>query len=388
MYVTDTAALAEVCARLRSGDAVGIDTEFMRERTYYAKLCLVQLSGADEVIVVDPLAEGIDLAPLGELLADRRVTKVMHAGIQDLEIFYQLFGQVPGPVFDTQVAATLAGFQNQVGYATLVHGMIGATVSKGERFTDWARRPLSDKQRAYAAEDVRHLLQIHRELRDRLAEAGRLEWLRPDFDRLEAARTYVAVPEEQFRRVKRASSLNRRHLGVLMHVTAWREREAQRRDVPRRRVLMDEALLEIARRTPRDAEALAAVRGVEGRLSRSAEAGVLEAVARGVDMSDSDLPTIERRRRREPAEGVTELMSAFVRIRSHEHHVAAPLLASRDDLEGLAAGEREGSPLLEGWRNELVGRDLVELLEGRMSLRVTERGVVADRRPTDVTPGR
>lgn len=381
MYVTDTPALDDVCARMRAVGVVGLDTEFMRERTYFAQLCLVQLATVDEVAVVDPLAPGLDLASLDALLADRSVLKVLHAGIQDLEILHQRTGSAPGPVFDTQVAATLAGFANQVGYAALVQGLLGVTVGKGERFTDWARRPLDAKQLAYAEEDARHLPVLYAELRARLERDGRLEWLRAEFERLADPATYEVDPYEQYRRVKRASSLNRRHLGVLRDVTAWRETEARSRDIPRRRVLPDEVLVEIARRVPGDERALEAVRGVRGRLSRSAAGGLLEAVAKGAALPDAELPRIERGTRREAPEGVVELMAAFVRIRARHEGVAAPLLASRHELEALACGDREGSPLLQGWRRELVGRDLVSLLEGRVSLHVGPSGVEAVEEP-------
>ncbi|TLM76075.1 MAG: ribonuclease D, partial [Actinobacteria bacterium] len=206
VYVTDTAALRALCDRLRRSDVVGIDTEFMRERTYYAKLCLVQVASREEAALIDPLAPGIDLAPLDELLADPDVVKILHAGTQDLEIFFQRTGRVPAPVFDTQVAATLAGYPTQVGYAALVHGALGITLAKGEQFTDWARRPLSDRQLTYAEADARHLPAVHDRLVAALESEGRGGWLADDFARLEDPATYTVVPEEQYRRVKRASA--------------------------------------------------------------------------------------------------------------------------------------------------------------------------------------
>lgn len=379
MYVTDTATLTELCARLRRSDVVGIDTEFMRERTYYARLCLVQVASRDEVAIIDPLASGMDLAPLDELLADPGVVKVFHAGSQDLEIFHGRTGRVPSPVFDTQVAATLAGHPSQVGYAALVHGVLGVTLVKGEQFTDWSRRPLSARQIEYAEADALHLPAVYDRLKERLVKDGRLEWLASDFARLEDPATYIAVPEEQYRRVKRASALSPRHLGVLMHVAAWREREAQRRDVPRKRVLPDETLVEVARRMPGDTGTLEAVRGISDRVNHRSRVEILEAVRRGAAMSDAELPRFAKRDRHDAPEGVVELMAALVRIRARESGVAGPLLASRDDLEALASGVRDGSPLLEGWRRAIVGDELIELLEGRVSLRVGPRGVVRER---------
>lgn len=374
-YVRDTGLLTDICGRLRASGVVALDTEFMRERTYYARLCLVQLASDDEIALVDPLAPGISLAPLYELLADPEVLKVVHAGTQDLEIFYHATGRVPAPVFDTQVAATLAGFPNQVGYGALVSGLAGVDLGKGERFTDWSRRPLDERQIEYAEQDVRYLLTVWRELHRRLDEDGRLDWVTPDFDALSDPSSYEVVPQEQYTRVKRASSLNRRQLAVLREVTAWRELEARRRDVPRRRVLPDEVLVEVARRGPRDEGELLGVRGMDGRHPKTAVRSLLAAVDDGLKVPESALPRVQRRSGPRAGEGVVELMTAYVRARAREHGVAAPVLAAREDLEALASGRRDGNPLLEGWRLRLIGRDLVELMEGRIALGV-DGGVV------------
>ncbi len=371
-YVDRTADLAAACGVLRDCESVALDTEFMRERTYFARLCLVQLACDDQVFVVDPMAREMDLSPLLELLADPAVLKVVHAGVQDLEIFHTITGRVPSPVFDTQIAATLAGFPNQVGYAALVQGLLGVEVEKGERFTDWARRPLDARQLAYAEEDVRHLLPVWRELHRRLDEGGRLEWVEPDFEALTDPASYEALPEKQYLKVKKASSLNRRQMGVLREVAAWRELEARRRDVPRRRVLLDEALVEVARRAPRDAQSLLSLRGVEGRLSRSATDALLAAVEAGRAIPDDELPSMARRPALRSGEGVVELLTAHVRARSVEHDVAAPVLAPRGDIEAMAAGRVEGNPLMEGWRRRLIGQELLDLLEGRVALRVRD----------------
>ena len=381
MYLSTSGELARFVADAKDVTAMGIDTEFMRERTYYPRLCLIQVSLPETTAIIDPLTIE-DLEPFFGLLRDRRIVKVLHAGGQDLEIFFRLMGEVTAPVFDSQVAATLAGFPQQVGYGALVEKLLGVQLDKGDTFTDWARRPLTRNQIEYAHNDVRYLLPVHDRLLHSLERDERLEWLERDFARMEDPITYVVEPMEQWRRLKRVSALNRRQLAVAREVAAWREIEAQRRDIPKRWLLSDESSIEIARRMPRDAEALAAVRGVKDKLPRAAYADLLRAVERGVAIPDDRLPFIERKRRG-PAvdvEGAVDLMVALVRLRAREHGVAMPILASRDDLERLAAGDTEGHPLLEGWRFEIVGEELIALLEGRLTLALREGAVVVERR--------
>ena len=378
MYVRDQEGLRELVAVMSESPFVALDTEFMRERTYYARLCLIQVSTDDIQAIVDPLVIE-DLSPLLELLYDTKVTKVLHAGSQDLEIFWRLGGRVPAPVFDTQVAATLAGFPTQVGYGALVHEIVGVKLDKSDTFTDWSRRPLSGTQIEYALNDVRHLPAIYHELRDRLEDEGRLSWLEPDFDAMVDPATYDLVPEEQFRRMKRISSMTPRQLGVLMCVTAWREREARRRDMPRRWILGDESLVEIARRAPRDVTELGTIRGVTDKLSKSSYGGVLGAVARGLELDEEELPTIERRPRRPlDVDGAVDLMAALVRLRAKQHNIATPLLASRDDLQRLAGGEKDDSVLLESWRRSIVGEELLKLLDGRLTMRLDDGRLVVE----------
>jgi len=385
VYVTDTDTLRELVVRLRQAPAVAIDTEFMREKTYYAKLCLIQLGTDDIAAIVDPIACE-DLSPLYDLLTDETVVKIFHAGSQDLEIFYQLCGKATAPVFDTQVAATLAGFQQQVGYGALIKEMLGVTLDKGDTYTDWARRPLSDTQVEYALNDVRYLTEVHRRLVEQLKTEGRVSWLAADFAHLEDPATYDPIPEEQWRRVKRVASLNRRQLAVAREVAAWREREAQRRDVPKRWILGDESIVEIARRAPQTAADVAAVRGVSEKAGKTAQKGIAEAVVRGVAVPDEELPSLTKRKR--PAgdvDGAVDLMIALVRVRARERGVAMPLLASRDELERLAAGEREASPLLEGWRKEMVGSELLELLDGTIGMSLAEGVLVIEPRAISVS---
>jgi len=356
----------------------------MRERTYFARLCLIQLASDDVAAIVDPLAIA-DLSPLKELLTDPDVVKIFHAGSQDLEIFYRLFGVATAPVFDSQIAATLAGFPQQVGYGALVKEVMAVTLDKGDTYTDWAKRPLSDTQVEYALNDVRFLPEIRRRLLSQMEREGRIDWLAADFARLEDPATYEIVPGELWRRVKRVSSLNRRQLAVAREVAAWREAEAQRRDVPKRWVVGDESIIEIARRAPKSSDELSAIRGVADKVGRGAHQGLLGAVATGMAVSDDQLPSLDKRRR--PVgdlDGAVDLMIALVRLRAREHGVAMPLMASRDDLERLAAGEKEASPLLEGWRKKMVGDELLALLEGRLELALKDGVLVVEpaRTPT------
>ncbi len=372
MYVRDTEQLRELVAQLRTSSLVAVDTEFMREKTYFARLCLIQLGNDEISAIVDPLACK-DLSPLVDLLTDQSVVKILHAGSQDLEIFYRAFGVAASPVFDTQVAATLAGFPQQVGYGALVQEMLDVKLDKGDSYTDWAKRPLTDTQVEYALNDVRYLPEIYRRLTERLTEDGRLEWLDADFGRMTDPGTYEVIPEEQWRRVKRVSSLNRRQLAVAREVAAWRETEAMRRNVPKRWVIGDESVVEVARRAPGSVEELMAIRGVTDKIGKGAAPGLIEAVTRGMAVPDDALPSLPKRKRLTgDVDGAVDLMIALVRLRAREHGVAMPLMASRDDLERLAGGDREGSALLEGWRKAMVGNELVDLLEGHISLSLFE----------------
>ncbi|GAB4288000.1 MAG: ribonuclease D [Coriobacteriia bacterium] len=376
MYVQDHEGLKQLVAALNGAECVAIDTEFMREKTYYPRLCLLQLASDTVVAAVDPLAVD-DLSPLAPLLSDAATTKVFHAGQQDIEILYHALGATPAPVFDTQIAATLAGYPLQVGYGALVEGMLGITLDKSDTFTDWAVRPLTAEQVDYALNDVRHLPTVYAMLRDELAEKDRLAWLADDFERLADPATYDVVPEEQWRKVKRASTLDRRGLARLRELAAWRETEAQRRDLPRRWVLADESLVEIARRAPTDRSALGAIRGVgERAVGRFGEA-LLRAVERGSGVPDDDLPRLPKRRRiAREAEQLADLMAVVVRVRAREHGVAPSLLAGKEDLARFAAGEE--SPLASGWRHALVGAELEALLAGHVALRVDDGAIAIE----------
>ncbi len=373
MYICDTRSLEAALPALTSSSVLAIDTEFMRERTYYARLCLVQIATDDDVYIIDAIALGDAISPLAQALASPHSVKVFHAGSQDVEILLRATGVTPAPVFDTQIAATLAGFPTQVGYSQLAKELVNVDIDKSDTFTDWAARPLSETQLAYAAADVAHLGEIYRLLSERLEREGRLEWLADDFERLADPATYRADPREQYLRVKRASTLDRRSLGVLREVAAWREVEAQRRDLPKRWVIADESLVEIARRRPKTAAELGAIRGVNERVVSRRGGGVLEAVAVGEAVPEDELPRIPKRSRMpRDAQPLADLLNAVLRVRAREHGVAPALFASHDELERFAAGEREGHPLSAGWRHALVGAELEAILDGRISVHVSD----------------
>lgn len=373
MLVASSDDLAAFVARARGAAALAVDAEFMRERTYHARLCLLQLATRDEAVAVDPFAVD-DLGPLAPLMSDPRITKVFHAGTQDIEILYRVFGAPPAPVFDTQVAATLAGFGSQVSYQDLVSAVLGVHLEKNQRYTDWSVRPLSDEQVAYALDDVRYLPALYEELRARLESAGRLAWLAEEFERMADPATYEVDPNEQFRRVKRASSLKGQQLAVLREVAAWRELEARRRDVPRRWLATDETLVEIARRAPRSHDDLARIRGISEQTVRRHGPDILAAVARGLALPRHEWPSLPVRDRRDIRPEVVDLMAALVRLRARQHGVAPTSLATRDDLEAFAEGDPE-SPLAGGWRHTMVGAELEGLLKGDVLLGI-ENGEV------------
>lgn len=370
-YIYDTRSLESALPALAASPVLALDTEFMRERTYYARLCLVQIATASEVYIIDAIALDRGLALLAGVLESPESVKVVHAGSQDVEILLRATGVTPSPVFDTQVAATLAGFPTQVGYAQLAKELVGVEIDKADTFTDWAKRPLTEAQLTYAAGDVRDLPHIYELLRDRLSSEGRLEWLAEDFERLADPQTYATDPREQYLRVKRASTLDRRSLAALREVAAWRENEAQRRDLPKRWVVSDESLVEIARRRPKSAAELTAIRGVNEKVvSRSAQA-IIQAIEAGEAVPESELPRLPRRDRvPKDAQPIADVLSAVLRVRAKELGIAPALFASRDELERFVSDDREGHPLTIGWRHALVGAELEAILEGRVTVRV------------------
>lgn len=376
VLITETEALAALCARLRSEAFVTVDTEFMRERTYWPELCLVQLAGEEDVALVDAQAPGLDLGPLGELLADPAVVKVFHAARQDVEIFLLKFGAVPAPLFDTQVAAMVAGYGDQVSYDGLCRSLAGVQIDKAHRFSDWSARPLSAAQLAYAAADVTHLRRIYVALDTRLRREGRLAWVAEEMGVLADPATYRQDPESAWERLRPRTG-NRRFLGVLRSIAAWREREAQRINIPRQRLVKDETLLEIAATTPETAADLARARGIsEGFAKGRSGTGLLAAVKDGKDVPDDALPEAPKDRAGPPASpALVALLKVLLAAKSEEHNVAPRLLASSEDLDRLASGDGEGVPALHGWRHEVFGAAATALKSGRLALGVDGRKV-------------
>ncbi len=376
MLITTTPALAALCQRLRQESFVTVDTEFMRERTYWPELCVVQLAGATDVAVVDAEAEGIDLAPLGELLADPAVMKVFHAARQDIEIFVLKFGDVPRPLFDTQVAAMVAGFGDQAGYDALVSALTGGSIDKSHRFSDWSARPLSPAQITYAAADVTWLRGVYEKLLARLERDGRVDWVTEEMAVLSDPATYRPDPEAMWERL-RPRSTNRRYLGLARAIAAWREREAQRVNIPRQRLLKDETVLEIAATAPDSAEALSRARGIsrgfaEGRTGAS----LLAAIAAAVALPEDALPEAPRGRDGpRPSPALVSLLKVLLAAKCEQHNVAPKLLASSDDIDRLATEDAPDVQALHGWRHTVYGADAMALKEGKIALGVDGRRI-------------
>ncbi|HZT87698.1 MAG TPA: ribonuclease D [Stellaceae bacterium] len=367
--ITESGALAGFCARQRDAEFITVDTEFMRERTYWPILCLVQVAGPEESAAIDALAEGIDLTPLFALMADERVLKVFHAARQDLEIFHNLAGEVPKPLFDTQIAAMVCGFGDAASYERLVAKLAGTPLDKSSRFTDWSRRPLTERQIRYALDDVIHLRTVYQRLLQRLSANGRAAWFAEEMAELVDPRTYRADPALAWRRFRLRGRPDRRFLGVLRELAMWREAAAQQRNLPRGRIMRDEAVLEIAAHAPKTIEALARTRSLpkgvaEGKLGQE----ILDAVARGAanPVAPDEVPV-----RPEPPPGLgplMELLRVLLKQRCEDHEVAQKLVASADDLEAIAADDAAPVPALSGWRYDIFGRDALDLKHGRLAL--------------------
>jgi ribonuclease D len=374
--IATTEALQALCERLAAEEFVTVDTEFMRERTYWPELCVVQLAGEREVAVIDAQAPEIDLAPLGDLLANQAVMKVFHAARQDIEIFVLRFGDVPRPLFDTQIAAMVAGFGEQVGYDALVSALAGGSIDKAHRFSDWSVRPLSAAQIAYAAADVTYLRTVYSRLCARLAQDGRLDWVAEEMGELSDRSLYRTDPETMWERLRPRSN-NRRFLGMVRALAAWREREAQRVNIPRQRLLRDETLLEIAATAPDNPDVLARARGIsrgfaEGRTGASLLAAIAEAKA----LPDDAMPEAPRGRDgARPSPALVSLLKVLLAAKCENHHVAARLVASSDDIERLATEEAPDIAALHGWRREVFGEDALALKQGRVALGVAGRRV-------------
>ena len=370
VYITDFDELAAFCERAESSRILAVDTEFLRERTYYPQLCLIQVATHDEWACVDPLLID-DLSPLSKLLADGRITKVLHACTQDLEVIHHALGVVMNPVFDTQLAASFLSLRQQVGYGLLVEHFTGVHLPKADSLTDWSQRPLDEEQLQYAEDDVRYLPGIYDSMMTQLVAKNRLGWLMPEMARLTDPAHVERVPEEAYLHLKRSGSLTRRQLAVAREVAAWRERRAAQRNQPRKWVISDELLVEISKRCPKSPERLRRIRGTD-HLSDEEVSALVRGVRKGLSLDLDDLPVVKRRERNSPeAEGAVDLMYALLRIVSDRSGIAMQLIATRDDLMDLVAGHKD-CRLLEGWRYELAGSLLERLLAGDIGLTVKE----------------
>lgn len=366
--ITNTNDLIAFCDRLKAAPFITVDTEFMRETTYWPKLCLIQAASSDHAGIIDPLAKDLDLKPFLDLLADESILKVFHACRQDMEIFVNL-GVMPAPVFDTQVAAMAAGYGDQVAYDSLVRQKLKIDLDKGSRFTDWTRRPLSDQQLQYALGDVTHLAKVYVKLRDRLAREGRLEWVTDEMKALTHMALYSTSPDEAWRRLKPRKT-STKYMGVFAQVAAWRERTAQERDMPRGRILKDEGIDEIATQCPTDAAAFDHLRSTSKGFGSSKFGLELIDIIRAVLKSpESYAPKVERLPPpvQVPA-SVVELLKVLLRIRCEEENVAPKLLATVSDLEKIALDDDADVPALHGWRRKVFGEDALRLKRGELAL--------------------
>jgi ribonuclease D len=367
--LTDTASLSALCDRLARERFVAVDTEFMRDKTYYAKLCLVQLAGAEEAAAVDTLAPGLDLAPLYALMAHPGVLKVFHAARQDVEIFVHQADAVPAQLFDTQIAAMVCGFGDAVSYDRLVRGVTGVRLDKTSRFTDWSHRPLTPRQVEYALADVIHLRPAYEHLHKRLEKTGRLEWLSEEMAVLTDPATYRVVPDDAWKRLK-IRSTKPKFLTVLRELAAWREHEAQNRDVPRNRVLRDDALVDVAAHMPQTPEELARSRAFN-RDSSNGKTGraILECVSRALERPKEEWPFLpEQADTPQGRQPVADLLRVLLKIKCEEHDVAPKLIASSDDLDIIAVNDDADVPAMKGWRREVFGDAALAVKHGRLGL--------------------
>lgn len=378
--ITTSAELAAVCERMASHEFVTVDTEFLRETTYYPLLCVAQMATDDEAVVIDALAPGIDLAPFFKLMANEKVIKVFHAARQDIEIMWNMAKTIPHPIVDTQVAAMVLGYGDSISYDQLVQRITGDVLDKSNRFTDWTRRPLTDAQVSYALSDVTHLRSVYVKLAADLAKRGRATWVEAEMGVLTSPETYRMDPERAWERLK-TRVRKPKELAVLMEVAAWREREAQTRDVPRSRVLKDDVVGDVATQMPTTIERLGQLRSLPKGFERSRWGEqIVEAVTRGLERDPKTLPRFERSRPAQNGAAIVELLKVLLRMTSESHGVAAKVIATVDDLDRIAADDNADVPALKGWRRELFGDKALALKHGKLALAIEKGRVVATER--------
>ena len=373
--ITTTEELQQFSRDLAKRPYAAIDTEFMRERTYWPILCLIQAAADGMEAIIDPLAEGLDLSPFLEVLTNKNVVKVFHAARQDLEIFYQLIKDVPAPLFDSQIAAMACGFGDQIGYEPLMRGLLGASIDKGSRFTDWSRRPLTDAQLSYALSDVTHLRDAYPLLLEKLSNQERTHWVEAEMEALHDPNLYYVQPDRAWKRLK-LRSVRPKELGPVMKLAEWREKEAQTRDVPRSRILKDEAIFELARLQPKTAKEMGRARSLSSGFERSSAANaILGVINDGKEMPRDKLPKIAKPDRQKPPADVVELLKVLLKRQCEAFDVAPKLIASASDLEEMALNDDADVPALKGWRREVYGDAAMKLKRGELALKLKNGAV-------------
>ncbi len=366
--ITKQSELAAFCTQVESGEYVTVDTEFIRERTYWPRLCLIQIANKEHAAIIDPLAEGLDLAPVLALMQKPSLTKVFHAARQDIEIFYQMSKRIPVPIFDTQIAAAVCGHGESASYETLVNKIVGEELDKSSRFTDWSVRPLSEKQLKYALSDVTHLCTIYENLKNQIEKSGRTAWIAEEHIRMSDPATYDPNPGEEWRRLK-FGNMKPKNLAVLRELAKWREHEARRADVPRGRIVKDDVLVELAHIAPRREEDIDAMRRTGG-LPKNKIGEILACVEAALALPSSEFPHVKHHRRLpQNVIGAVEILRLLLKVSADRHGVSSSMIADKDDLENIALGETN-TPALHGWRYDIFGRAAEQLLRGELKLSV------------------
>ena len=373
--ITTTKALAAVVERYQSASFLAVDTEFMREKTYYPQLCLIQISDGKDAVCIDPLAQGLELDALWNLMRNEAIIKVFHAAHQDLEIFLNLMGDLPRPIYDTQIAAMVMGQGDQVGYDKLVKAVLDHDIDKTSRFTDWSKRPLSDRQIAYALDDVIFLAQLYPIITDQLDKQGRVAWLADEFDRLASPDTYRTIPENAWKRIK-IRHMKPPALLRLMHLAAWREREAQTRNLPRNRIVRDETLIDLAGSNPKNRGAFSKIRNFPGGTDGKLIDPVLKVLAKAATASPDDVPVQDNgKRAKRPPVAIMELLRVLLKHVTDDHGIAPRLIASADDLEALALDDNAPIRTLDGWRRDIFGTPALKLKNGKTAIAIENKKI-------------
>jgi len=365
--ITQQTELAAFCSEVASGDYITVDTEFIRDKTYFPKLCLLQIAAKDAAAIIDPLADGIDLAPVFKLMQKERLVKVFHAARQDIEIFYLLSGKIPTSIFDTQVAAAVCGYGESVSYETLVNKIVGAELDKSSRFTDWSARPLSEQQLNYAISDVTHLRVIYDTLKEKIDAAGRTAWIAEEHGRLTDPAIYNIDPSDAWKRLK-FGNMRPKHLAALRELAKWREIEARKADVPRGRIVKDETLVELASVMPRKEADLSRMRGFDKHMSKSKIDAIIDCVSTALALLPAEYPQVKHHRK--PSENITSavaMLQLLLKVTADQQDIASHILADKDDLEDIALGKPDAAPLT-GWRFDVFGRQAQLLMQGKLKL--------------------